>query len=72
MQNLSRIIVMLLATSIVTGCAALIGAGAAGGTYEYQNKQQLNKLEEDFKAGNIGHSEYLKRKKLIEEGSIIY
>jgi hypothetical protein len=71
-QNLSRLIVMFLVTSILTGCAALIGAGAAGGAYEYQNKQQLNKLEEDLKSGNIDHSEYLKRKKLIEEGSIIY
>ncbi|PTQ88232.1 hypothetical protein C8R30_1564 [Nitrosomonas nitrosa] len=72
MQNLSRLIVMFLVTSILTGCAALIGAGAAGGAYEYQNKQQLNKLEEDLKSGNIDYSEYLKRKKLIEEGSIIY
>ncbi|WP_107790526.1 hypothetical protein [Nitrosomonas nitrosa] len=63
---------MFLVTSILTGCAALIGAGAAGGAYEYQNKQQLNKLEEDLKSGNIDYSEYLKRKKLIEEGSIIY
>jgi hypothetical protein len=72
MHNLLRLIVMFLLIGTLAGCAALVGAGATGGAYEYQSKQQLDKLEEDFKTGNINHNEYLKRKKQIEEGSIIY
>lgn len=56
----------------IGGCAAVAGAGAAGGAYEYQAKQQLDKLEEEFKGGKISKEEYLKRKKEIEERSVVY
>ncbi|SDY92309.1 hypothetical protein SAMN05421754_103121 [Nitrosomonas sp. Nm58] len=72
MRGLLRLTVMMLALSSLEGCAVLAGAGAAGGAYEYQSKQQLDKLEEDFKKGTINRDEYLKRKKQIEGGSIIY
>lgn len=72
MHNLPRLIVIWLIVGTLAGCAALVGAGATGGAYEYQNKQQLDKLEEDFETGNINQTEYLKRKKQIKEGSIIY
>jgi hypothetical protein len=72
MHKLLRLIVILLALSPLAGCWLLAGAGAAGGAYEYKSKQQLDKLEEDFKAGKINRDEYLKRKKQIEGGSIIY
>ena len=39
---------------------------------KYQNKKQMERLEEDFEKGNITKEEYLERRKQIEEGSIIY
>ncbi len=51
---------------------AAIGAAGVGAAYEYQNKKQMDRLEEDFKAGNITKEEYLKRKEDIKSGSIIY
>lgn len=72
MHKLLRLIVILLALGPLTGCWLLAGAGAAGGAYEYRNKQQLDRLEEDFQAGKINRDEYLERKKQIHEGSIIY
>ncbi|WP_218141701.1 hypothetical protein [Nitrosomonas sp. Nm51] len=50
----------------------LAGAGAAGGAYEYKNKQQLDVLEKEFSEGKISREEYMKRKKQINEGSVIY
>ena len=57
---------------VMTGCGVFVGAAGAGAGYEYQNKKQLELLEDDYKAGNIDKEEYLKRKKDIESGSIIY
>ncbi|HUD00340.1 MAG TPA: hypothetical protein VMR88_17745 [Candidatus Polarisedimenticolaceae bacterium] len=49
-----------------------LGALGAGGGYEYQNKRQMDKLEDDFRAGRIGREEYQDRKSQIERGSLIY
>ncbi len=62
----------LIITPVVSGCAALAGGAAAAGGYEYTNKQQLDKLDNDYKAGNISKQEYLKRKQDIESGSVVY
>lgn len=67
-----RLILILLVFCTVTGCALLVGAGAAGGAYEYQNKQQLDELEKEFSEGKISREEYLNRKKQINEGSAVY
>lgn len=62
----------------VSGCSrefvggAAVGAGGAGAAYEYQNKQALDELEDDFKAGKITKDEYLRRKKEIQEKSLVY
>jgi hypothetical protein len=50
----------------------LVGAGAAGGGYEYQAYRQMQQLEEDYKNRRISREEYEDRKKQIEKGSIIY
>ena len=68
---------IFLATAI-QGCSkemiggAAAGAAGVGAAYEYQNKKQMDRLEEDFKAGTITKEEYLKRKEDIKSGSIIY
>ncbi|SDX92224.1 hypothetical protein [Nitrosomonas sp. Nm33] len=72
MRDLFRLIVILLALGSLPGCAALVGAGAAGGAYEYKTKERLDKLAEDFKAGKITREEYLKQKEQIEKGSLVY
>ena len=52
------------------GGAALGGAGAAT-AYEYQAKQALDELEEEFKQGRISREEYLERKEAIQERSLV-
>ncbi|SER69735.1 hypothetical protein SAMN05421690_105513 [Nitrosomonas sp. Nm51] len=67
-----RLILILIVFCTTAGCAVLAGAGAAGGAYEYKNKQQLDVLEKEFSEGKISREEYMKRKKQINEGSVIY
>ena len=57
---------------LIGGCGAVVGAGAAAGAYEYKQKEQMEKLDQDYAAGNISREEYRRRKEMIEEGSIIY
>lgn len=69
--------VILLAAG-ASGCSrefiggAAVGAGGVGAAYEYQNKQALDQLESDFKAGRIDKDEYLNRKKDIQDKSLLY
>lgn len=69
---------IMFAAATIQGCSkemiggAAAGAAGVGAAYEYQNKKQMDRLEEDFKAGNITKEEYLKRKEDIKSGSIIY
>jgi len=72
MRILYKVIIVLTALGMSSGCALLVGAGAAGGAYEYQNKSQLDELEKEFSEGKISRDEYIKRKKQIDESSIIY
>lgn len=71
------LVVLLLSTGLM-GCngklwgGAAAGAVGAGAVYEYQNRSQLEQLEEDFQRGLITREEYLRRKREIEKGSIIY
>jgi len=68
--------IMLIPILFTTGCGfwggVATGVAATGAGYEYTSKKQLDRLEEDYKAGNITKEEYDARKKAIEEGSIIY
>lgn len=78
MRNAWLIIAMSLAAALSLGCSrefvggAAVGAGGAGAAYEYQNKSALDELEEDFESGQISKEEYLRRKKEIEERSLVY
>lgn len=72
------ILLAIFVAATVQGCSkeiiggAAVGAAGVGAAYEYQNKKQMDRLEEDFKAGRISKEEYLKRKEDIKSGSIIY
>lgn len=69
---------VLLAGSLTAGCSkdlvggAVLGGAGVGAAYEYQNKRQMDMLEDDFRSGRISKEEYLKRKEQISKGSIIY
>lgn len=75
---IASILALLLTGSLSVGCSrdmlggAAVGAVGAGAAYEYQHKKQMDRLEDDFKAGRIDREEYLKRKEDIESGSLIY
>lgn len=74
---MKTVLALLLVTSLIgTGCAflggAAVGALGAGAAYEVQAKRQMDRLEEDYKAGRITREEYLDRKRQIEAGSLIY
>ncbi len=68
--------IFTLASMFACGCqflaGAAVGTAGTGAAYEYNAKQQLDRLEEDYKAGKITKEEYEARKKQIDEGSIIY
>lgn len=51
---------------------AAVGAAGAGAAYEYQNKRQMDRLEEDLREGRITQEEYESRKEQISRGSLIY
>jgi len=60
----------------LVGCAFLGGAaaGAAGtsAAYEYQQKQALDELDRELERGKISSDEYRRRKKELQDRSIVY
>lgn len=72
--------VMMIVLAGAAGCSTKGGSAAAGalggaavgaGAYEYKAHRDLQKLEEDYKAGRITQQEYEIRKDQIQKGSII-
>jgi hypothetical protein len=72
---------MILAVALLvgltqTGCAFLGGAAvgtlATGAGYEINAKNQMDKLDADYRNERISRREYEARKAQIEKGSIIY
>ena len=54
----------------VGGAAA--GALATGAGYEFNEKRQMDKLEDYYISRRISREEYQDRKRQIEAGSLIY
>jgi len=77
MKNLGVVIAGLALVTGLTGCSSVgsgllggvLGAGAAGGSYEYHLKRQKDRVEEDLKAGKIDQKEYEIRKDQIVRDS---
>ena len=67
---------LTLATTGLGGCAflggAAVGAAGAGTAYEVKNKEKLDELDEEYAEGRISRDEYLRRKREIDEGSVVY
>jgi hypothetical protein len=78
MKNLTLTILCLVLLTGLTGCSpvgsgllgGVVGAGAAGGGYEYHLKRQKDRVEEDFMAGKIDQKEYEIRKDQIARDSL--
>jgi len=51
---------------------AALGTAATGAGYELNAKNQMDKLEDDYRRERISRKEYETRKAQIEKGSIIY
>lgn len=73
------LIVLIAGALLLGGCGnrslwggAAVGAAAAGGAYEYQNKKAMDQLEEKYQAGEISREEYGRRKAEIEGRSVVY
>lgn len=67
----------LAAGPVLSGCSSRAGSVVAGGAvvgaaYEYKNKRALDHLEREFSDGRITQSEYQRRRREIEGGSLIY
>ena len=68
---------VLLTALVAVGCSSkagnvAVGAGAAGAAYEYSNKRSADKLESDVKEGKISREEYDRRRKELEDKSLVY
>jgi outer membrane murein-binding lipoprotein Lpp len=76
--NMKKIILLAAILIGVTqsGCAFLGGAAlgtlATGAGYEVNAKNQMDRLEDDYRKERISRKEYETRKAQIEKGSIIY
>ena len=72
------LLALIVPLLFLSGCGrgtvggAAIGAGAAGAAYEYQHRQALRELDEEFRAGRITQEEYERRKSEIQRRSLIY
>ncbi|OGW35050.1 MAG: hypothetical protein A2010_18235 [Nitrospirae bacterium GWD2_57_9] len=71
---------LLLIPLAMPGCAtrtgsavggAIGGAAAGGGSYEYRIRQELQRLEDDYKAGRMDQKEYEIRKDEIQRLQLI-
>lgn len=77
MKNLCVAIVCVWLLTGLTACSSVgsgilggvLGAGAAGGGYEYHLKRQRDRVEQDLKAGKIDQKEYEIRKDQIARDS---
>ena len=79
MKNLFFLFTCLVLVVTVAGCSSVgggllggvLGAGVAGGGYEYNLKRQKDRVEEEFKAGKIDQKEYEIRKDQIVRDSLL-
>lgn len=72
------ITIALVGASLTTACTqrhvagGLLGGAAVGGAYEYQNKRALDRLEHQWRTGQISNREYHRRREEIDDRSIFY
>ena len=75
--NLFYLMVIIVCFAFA-GCSGAFWGGAASGTaaagagYELRARQQMEKIEDQYKRGEIDKREYEIRKDQIQQGSIAY
>lgn len=69
---------VIVAGFILSGCSGAFWGGAGSGTaatgagYELRARHQMQKIEDQYKAGEIDQREYEIRKDQIKKGSLAY
>jgi uncharacterized membrane protein len=48
------------------------GAAVGGAAYEFSNKRAMDQIKDDLDSGRITQEEYNRRKKEIEDRSLVY
>lgn len=71
-MSLSAVLLICSALSACSTREVITGAGVGGAAYEYSNKRAMDDLKEDYEKGRITGEEYERRKKEIEERSLVY
>jgi hypothetical protein len=80
MKNLIIAALLLFPLAFSAGCAtktgsagvgAVGGAAAGGGAYEYRLHQELQRIENDYKAGKMDQKEYEARKDEIQRMQLL-
>ena len=71
-------LLFILAGVIFSGCSGAFwggtgtGVAAAGTGYELRAREEMNRIESDYKSGKIDQKEYEIRKDQIKRGSLVY
>ena len=70
---------LIIAVGVIfSGCSGAFWGGAGTGTaatgagYELRAQQQMEKIEDQYKRGEIDQKEYEIRKDQIKQGSLVY
>lgn len=77
-----RLGAMVVMAALAAGCSsdfwgggatgAGVGVAGTGAAYELNARKQIQRLDDDLKAGRINQAEYDIRKDQIEKGSLVY
>ncbi len=63
---------LLFGALSTSGCGALFfGAAAGGGGYETYQHDQMQKLEQEYAAGDIDQAQFEARKRHIQQSSLL-
>ena len=71
-------VLLILMAVAFSGCSGAFwggtgaGVAATGAGYELRAREEMNRVESDYKAGKIDQKEYQIRKNQIERGSLAY
>lgn len=73
----ARVLILFLSAIVLSGCGSFwkgtaVGAVGVGAVDAISAKSQMDRLDEDYKAGKITKEEYDIRKDQIKKGSLIY
>jgi hypothetical protein len=78
MISAKKMVVLTAVCLTAAGCSGAFWGGTAGGAggtataYELRARQQLQQIEDDYKAGKMDQREYEIRKDQIEKNSVVF